>query len=91
MTAARRRRTSSTLSDRGEIVGGLRAQEREGVPVTLKDVLREEADATLTDAHGRGGDAIDICAVQEVTLAYPVQRYGREMCGRTALTDGLHG
>ena len=54
--------------DGGKMVCGLRAQEGEGMPVALKDVLREEADATRTDAHGRGGEAIDIFPVQEVTL-----------------------
>jgi len=54
--------------DRGEMVGGLRAQERQGGPVTLQDVLREEADAAGADAHGRRGEAIDVFPVQEVTL-----------------------
>ena len=54
--------------DGGETVGGLRAQEREGVPVALEDVLREEADATVADAHGRWGEAVDVFAVQEVVL-----------------------
>ena len=47
---------------------GVRAQEGEGMPVARKDVRREEADATRTDAHGRGGEAIDMFPVQEVTL-----------------------
>ena len=34
--------------DGWETVGGLRANEREGVPVTREDVLREEADATVS-------------------------------------------
>ena len=54
--------------DGGETVGGLRAHEREGVPVALEDVLIEEADATVADAHGRWGEAIDVFAVQEVAL-----------------------
>jgi len=31
-------------------------------------VLREEADATVAEAHGRGGEAIDVFAVQEIAL-----------------------
>jgi hypothetical protein len=52
----------------GETVGGLRAYEREGVPVAREDVWREAADATGAEAHGRGGKAIDIVAVQEGVL-----------------------
>ena len=54
--------------DGGETVGGLRAQERQGVPVALEDVLREEADTAVADAHGRWGEAVDVFAVQEVVL-----------------------
>ena len=53
-----------------EMVGGWRAQECEGVPVTLEDVLREEANATGADAHGRWGKAIDVFAVQEGVLQF---------------------
>jgi len=49
--------------DGGETVCGLRANERQGVPVPLEDVLIEEADATVADAHGRWGEAVDIFAV----------------------------
>jgi hypothetical protein len=44
-------------------VGGLRAYEREGVPVALEDVLIEKADATVADTHGRWGEAIDLFPV----------------------------
>ena len=54
--------------DGGETVGGLRAQEREGVPVAFEDVLIEEADTAVADAHGRWGEAIDVFPVQEVVL-----------------------
>ena len=54
--------------DGWETVGGLCAHKRESVPVALEDVLIEEADATVADAHGRGGEAVDVCAVQEVAL-----------------------
>ena len=63
--------------DGGEPVGGLHAQEREGVPVALEDVLGEEADAAVTDAHGRGGEAIDVFPVQERAL----QRLFRDAVG----------
>jgi len=38
------------------------------VPVALEDVLREEADATVAEAHGSRGKAIDIFPVQEGVL-----------------------
>ena len=72
-------------------MGGLRAQEREGVPVALEDVLREEADATVAEAQGRWGEAVDVFAVQEVSAGVPVRRCGRVMCGRTEPTGGLPG
>jgi len=55
---------------RREMVGGLRAEERQRGPVTLQDVLREEADAAVADTHGRGGEAVDILAVEEVRLEF---------------------
>ena len=54
--------------DSGELVDGRRAHEREGMPVALEDMLREEAHATGADAHGRRGEAIDVFAVEEGTL-----------------------
>ena len=54
--------------DSGEVVGGLRAHERQSGPVTLQDVLIEEADTTIAEAHGRGGEVVDVFAVQEVPL-----------------------
>ena len=53
-----------------ELVGGLRAQERERVPVALEDVLGEEADATGAEAHGGWGEAVDVFAVQEGVLEF---------------------
>jgi hypothetical protein len=49
----------------GETAGGVRTQEREGVPVAREDVLGEEADATGAETPGRWGEAGDIFAVQE--------------------------
>ena len=54
--------------DGREPVGGLRAQERQRVPVAFEDVLREEADATIADAHGGWGEAVDVFPVQEIVL-----------------------
>ena len=53
-----------------ETVRGLRANEREGIPIALEDVLIEEADATVADAHRRWGEAVDIFPVQEVVLEF---------------------
>ena len=64
--------------DSGELVDGRRAHEREGVPVALEDVLREAAEATVAEAHGRGGEAIDVFAVQERAL----ERLFGEQVGR---------
>ena len=54
----------------GETVGGGRAHEREGVPVAREDVLGEAAEATIAEAHGRGGKAIDGFSVQEIVLEF---------------------
>ena len=54
--------------DSGEMVCGLRAQEREGVPIAFEDVLREEADTAGAEAQRRWGEAIDIFPVQAVVL-----------------------
>src|SRR5262249_26442916 len=54
--------------DSGEVVRGLRAPERQRRPVALEDVLREEAKPAVADTHGRGGEAINIVAVQAVVL-----------------------
>jgi hypothetical protein len=70
--------------DGGEPVGGLGTQEREGVPVALENVLREEANATGAEAHGRRSQAIDIVAVQEVTL----QRRFRDAVGGCVVALG---
>jgi hypothetical protein len=52
----------------GEAVCGLSPNQRQGVPITLEDVLREEADATVADAHGSWGETLDIFAVQAGAL-----------------------
>src|SRR5262249_45556089 len=55
-------------ADGREPVGGWCTQERERGPIALEDMLREEADATRAEAHGRGGQAIDVFAVQAIAL-----------------------
>lgn len=52
----------------GEPMRDLRAYEREGSPIALADVLVEEADTTVAEAHGGGGEAIDVFAVEEGVL-----------------------
>jgi hypothetical protein len=51
-----------------ERVGGWRTQACEGVPVTWEDVRRAEAATARAEAHGRWGEAVDVCAVQEGAL-----------------------
>lgn len=70
---------------------GLGAAEREGLPVTLEDVLEEELDATVADTHGSGGEVIDIVAVQEVGLELgfgeEVRGFVVELSEQADLTD----
>jgi hypothetical protein len=54
--------------DGRETVCGWRAHEREGVPVALEDVSREETDATVADTQGSWGKAINVFAVQAIAL-----------------------
>jgi hypothetical protein len=56
--------------DGGEAVGGVRTQERERGPVALEHMLREEADATVADAHGGWGEAVGVFPVQEGVLQF---------------------
>ena len=56
--------------DSGETVFGLGADEREGVPVTIEDVLEEELDATVADTHGSRSESVNIFPVQEVVLEF---------------------
>ena len=64
---SRRKDTSAccTTEASGERVGGVRAQEREGVPSACEDVWREDAETTGADAQGSWDEAIDMCPVQE--------------------------
>src|SRR5262249_38494722 len=70
--------------------------ECEGVPGALEDVLGEEADAAVADAHGRGGEAVDILPVQEgvpqLLFGEQVRRFAIELSQEADLTDiGLLG
>jgi hypothetical protein len=70
--------------DGGEMVGGLRMQEREDVPITFEDVLIEESDTAVADTHGGRREAVDVFPVQEVVLKRPfsnlVGRFVVELC-----------
>jgi hypothetical protein len=52
----------------GEAVGGLRTPERARGPVAREPRRREEADATVADAPGGWGEAVDVCPVQAGVL-----------------------
>ncbi len=67
--------------DGWETVCGLRAHEREGVPVAREDVRREASDATVAEAHGSWGEAIDVFPVQSGVL----KRLFGEQAGRCAM------
>src|SRR5207248_1290085 len=67
--------------DGGEPGGGVRAHEREGVPVALEDVLSEEAHTAGAETHGRWSEAVDVLPVQEVAL----QRLCGDHVGRFAI------
>ena len=68
-------------ADSRETVGGVSAHEREGVPIALADVRREEAAATGAETHGSWGEAVDVFPVQEGVL----QLLFGEYVGRCAL------
>jgi hypothetical protein len=52
----------------GETGRDLRASEREGIPSTREDRVREEAEATGAATQGCWGEAVDILPVQEGVL-----------------------
>ena len=49
---------------------GLGSEDVENMPVALKDVLVEEADTAVTDAHGIGRPFAEVLAVKEVVLEF---------------------
>ena len=65
--------------------------ERQRVPITLEDVLGEEADTAGADAHGRWGEAIDVFTVEEggLKLLFGEQmwRFALELSQQADLTD----
>jgi hypothetical protein len=77
--------------DGGETVCGLSPNQSQRVPITLKDMMREESDATGADAHGSWGKAIDVCAVQagglKLLFGEQVWRCARELSQQADLTD----
>jgi hypothetical protein len=61
------------------------------VPIPLEDVLVEETDTAIAEAHGRWGKAIDVSAVQKVVLQLlcrdQVWRFAIELSQQADLTD----
>lgn len=56
--------------DSREAVFGLGSEDAEDVPAPLKDVLVEELDAAVADAHGFRRPLADVFAVEEVVLEF---------------------
>ncbi len=56
--------------DSGKSVFGLRANQRQGVPIALQNVLVEKPNGAVADTHGVGSESIVIFAVQEVGLKF---------------------
>ena len=54
----------------GEAVFGLGSEDAEDVPAPLNNVLVEELDAAVADAHGFGRPLADVLAVEEVVLEF---------------------
>jgi hypothetical protein len=82
--------------DGWQAVCSVRPHARQGMPVAMEDVLREEADATGAEAHGGGGEAIDIFAMQagglQCFFGDAVGRCPVALRPQTSLTDrGLLG
>jgi hypothetical protein len=67
--------------DGGKAVCGWRSNQGQSVPITLEEVLVEEAEATGAEAHGSWGEAIGVFAVQEGGLEF---RFGDHL-GRFAI------
>jgi hypothetical protein len=55
---------------RWEAVFSLSSEDVENMPVALKDVLVEEADTAVTDAHCIGRPFAEVLAVKEVVLEF---------------------
>lgn len=49
---------------------GLSTEDSKDVPVSLEDMLEEEANATIADAHGIGGPVINVFALEEIVLEF---------------------
>ena len=49
---------------------GLSTEDSEDVPVSLEDVLEEEANAAIADAHGIGGPVINVFALEKIVLEF---------------------
>jgi hypothetical protein len=77
--------------DGGETVGGVRAQERERMPVALEAVWREEADAAVADAQGGGGRGRQRFSGGGRSAAGRVPRGDRAIGGHTGPGGGRPG
>ncbi len=82
--------------DGWKAVFGLRANEGEGMPVALEDILGEESDATVADAHGGWGETIDVFTVEEgglqLLFGKQVGRFAVELSQEAHFADrGLLG
>jgi hypothetical protein len=59
-----------TAENRGESSFGLGSEDTEDMPVSLEDVLVEEANPAIADPHGIGGPVIDVLSVEEIVLKF---------------------
>ena len=79
-----------------EAVFGRCANEVESLPAACKDVVGEEAEGAVADAHGTGREVVDMLAVEDVLLQLlcreKVRRCAGELSQQAYLTDrGLLG
>ncbi len=49
---------------------GLGTEDSEDMPVLLNDVLEEEANPAIADAHGIGGPVINVLSAEEIVLEF---------------------
>jgi hypothetical protein len=75
----------------GKAVLGLGPNKRQSVPIAMENVLIEEPDAAVANAHGSRGEPIDVFAVQEVVLEFgfgdQVWGFAVELGEQSDLTD----
>jgi hypothetical protein len=59
-----------SAENRGESSFGLGSEDSENVPVSLEDVLVEEANPAIADPHGIGRPVLDVLSVEEIALKF---------------------